>query len=86
MSNSAPIRLTPALRALLARIDRGEGKLLMVQVVSSGGRANRHLNALRRAGYVVKADHSTVMHQGYPAEALAITAAGKAALETTDAR
>lgn len=85
--HSAPeaLKLTPALRSLLERIDRQSGTLMLLQVIASGGRANSQLNALRRAGYVVKADHPTVINRGdnLPEEALAITPEGKAALERT---
>jgi hypothetical protein len=40
------------------------------------------LNKLRAAGYVVKCDHPSVTEGAWPAEALAITEAGRAALAT----
>jgi len=44
------------------------------------GREYGKLNKLRRAGYVVKCDHPSVTEGAWPAEALAITEAGRAAL------
>jgi hypothetical protein len=38
------------------------------------------LNNLRVAGYVIKCDHPSVMDGAWPAEALAITEAGRTAL------
>ena len=52
----------------------------MLAVTGSGGREYGKLNKLRRAGYVVKCDHPTVTEGAWPAEALAITDAGRAAL------
>jgi hypothetical protein len=52
----------------------------MLSVTASGGREYNKLNTLRRASYVVKGDHPSVMHGAWPAEALAITDAGRTAL------
>ncbi len=46
---------------------------------ASGGQDGK-LNKLRGAGFVVKCDHPTVTEGAWPAEALAITGAGRAAL------
>jgi hypothetical protein len=64
---------------MLERIERHSGSLLMLAVTASGGQEGR-LNELRGAGYVVKCDHPSVAEGVWPAEALAITEAGKAAL------
>jgi hypothetical protein len=46
---------------------------------ASGGQDGK-VNKLRGAGFVVKCDHPTVTEGAWPAEALAITGAGRAAL------
>jgi hypothetical protein len=73
------LKLTPSLLAMLERIERHSGALLMLAVTASGGQYGK-LNKLRGAGYVVKCDHPSVTEGGWPAEALAITEAGRAAL------
>jgi hypothetical protein len=65
---------------MLERIERHSGSLLMLAVTASGGPEYGKLNKLRRAGYVAKCDHPTVTEGAFPAEALAITEAGGAAL------
>jgi hypothetical protein len=74
------LRLTPSLVAMLERIEQHSGSLLMLAVTASGGREYGKLNKLRGAGYVVKCDHPSVTDGAWPAEALAITQAGRAAL------
>jgi hypothetical protein len=78
--NSPVLKLTPSLLAMLERIERHNGALLMLAVTASGGREYGKLNKLRGAGYVVKCDHPSVTEGAWPAEALAITEAGRAAL------
>jgi hypothetical protein len=73
------LKLTPSLLSMLERIERHSGTLLMLAVIASGGQDGK-LNKLRGAGYVVKCDHPTVTEGAWPAEALAITEAGQAAL------
>src|ERR1700757_2214530 len=73
------LKLTPSLLSMLERIERHSGTLLMLAVTASGGQDGK-LNKLRGAGYVVKCDHPTVTEGAWPAEALAITEAGRAAL------
>ena len=73
------LKLTPSLLAMLERIERHSGSLLMLAVTASGGQYGK-LNKLRGAGYVVKCDHPSVTEGAWPAEALAITEAGRAAL------
>ena len=73
------LKLTPSLLAILERIERHSGSLLMLAVTASGGQDGR-LNKLRGAGYVVKCEHPNVTEGAWPAEALAITEAGRAAL------
>jgi hypothetical protein len=73
------LKLTPTLVAMLERIERHSGSLLMLAVTASGGQYGK-LNKLRGAGYVVKCDHPAVTEGAWPAEALAITEAGRAAL------
>jgi hypothetical protein len=73
------LKLTPSLLSMLERIEKHSGTLLMLAVTASGGQDGK-LNKLRVAGYVVKCDHPTVIRQGWPAEALAITEAGRTAL------
>ena len=73
------LKLTPPLFSMLERIERHSGTLLMLAVTASGGQDGK-LNKLRGAGYVVKCEHPTVTRQGWPAEALAITEAGRTAL------
>jgi hypothetical protein len=74
------LKLTPSLLAMLERIERHSGALLMLAVTASGGREYTKLNKLRGAGYVVKCDHPSVTEGAWPAEALAITEAGRTAL------
>jgi hypothetical protein len=74
------LKLTPSLLAMLERIERHSGSLLMLAVTASGGREFGKLNKLRGAGYVVKCDHPSVTEGAWPAEALAITEPGRAAL------
>jgi hypothetical protein len=78
--NSPMLKLTPSLFAMLERIERHSGTLLMLAVTASGGPEYGKLNKLRGAGYVVKCDHPSVTEGAWPAEALAITEAGRAAL------
>src|ERR1700757_4495785 len=73
------LKLTPSLLAMLERIEQHSGTLLMLAVTASGGQDGK-LNKLRGAGYVVKCDHPSVTEGAWPAEALAITEAGRAAL------
>jgi hypothetical protein len=73
------LKLTPSLLSMLERIERHSGTLLMLAVTASGGQDGK-LNKLRGAGYVVKCDHPSVTEGAWPAEALAITEAGRAAL------
>jgi hypothetical protein len=73
------LKLTPSLLSMLERIERHSGTLLMLAVTASGGQDGK-LNKLRGAGYVVKCDHPTVTEGAWPAEALAITEAGRTAL------
>jgi hypothetical protein len=72
------VNLTPSLLAMLERIEQ-HSPLLMLAVTASGGQDGK-LNRLRGAGYVVKCDHPSVTEGAWPAEALAITEAGPAAL------
>jgi len=72
-------KLTPSLLSMLERIERHSGTLLMLAVTASGGQDGK-LNKLRGAGYVVKCDHPSVTAGAWPAEALAITEAGRTAL------
>jgi hypothetical protein len=74
------LKLTPSLLSMLERIEKHSGTLLMLAVTASGGQHGK-LNKLRGAGYVVKCDHPSVTEGAWPAEALAITEAGRAALE-----
>ena len=83
------LKLTPTLVAMLERIERNSGALLMLAVTASGGGEYGKMNKLRGAGYVVKCDHPSVTEGAWPAEALAITEAGRTALakhraETTE--
>src|SRR5437899_2051137 len=73
------LKLTPSLLSMLERIERNSGTLLMLAVTASGGQDGK-LNKLRGAGYVVKCDHPSVTEGAWPAEALAITEAGRSAL------
>src|SRR5260370_19710363 len=73
------LKLHPSLLSMLERIEKDSGTLLMLAVTASGGQHGK-LNKLRGAGYVVKCDHPTVTERGWPAEALAITEAGRTAL------
>jgi hypothetical protein len=74
------LKLTPSLLSMLKRIEQHSGSLLMLAVTASGGREYTKLNKLRGAEYVVKCDHPSVTEGAWPAEALAITDAGRAAL------
>jgi hypothetical protein len=74
---SDPLKLTPSLRVMLNRIERHSGTLLELAVTASGGREYGKLQRLIRTGYVVRVDHPTVKAGKWPAEALAITEAGK---------
>jgi len=74
------LKLTPSLLAMLERIERHSGSLLVLAVTASGGREYNKLNKLRGGGYVVKCDHPSVTQGDWPAEALAITEAGRTAL------
>src|ERR1700737_2859253 len=76
------LKLTPTLFAMLERIEQHSGALLMLAVTAIGGGQYGKLNKLRGAGYVVKCDHPSVTEGAWPAEALAITEAGRAALAT----
>jgi hypothetical protein len=80
MADLVPVRLTPTLRSMLERINRHSGELLELAVTASGGREYSKLQTLMRAGYVVRVDHPTVTNGEWPAEALAITGAGRQAL------
>src|ERR1700751_663864 len=73
------LKLTPSLLSMLERIEQ-HSPLLMLAVTASGGQDGK-LNKLRGAGYVMKCDHPSVTEGAWPAEALAITEAGRAALE-----
>jgi hypothetical protein len=73
------LKLTPSLLSMLERIERHSGTLLMLAVTASRGQ-HGNLNKLRGAGYVVKYDHPSVTDGAWPAEALAITEAGRTAL------
>src|SRR3984893_16104930 len=73
------LKLTPSVLSMLERIERHSGTLLMLAVTASGGQDGK-LNKLRGAGNVVKCDHPTVTAGAWPAEALAITDAGRTAL------
>jgi hypothetical protein len=73
------LKLTPSLLSMLERIEKHSGTLLMLAVTASGGQDGK-LNKLRGAGYVVKCDHPSVTDGAWPAEALAITEAGRTAL------
>jgi hypothetical protein len=72
------VKLTSSLLAMLERIEE-HSPLVMLAVTASGGQDGK-LNKLRGAGYVVKCDHPSVTEGAWPAEALAITEAGRAAL------
>jgi hypothetical protein len=72
------LKLTPSLVSVLERIEQHSGTLLMLAVTASGGQDGK-LNKLRGAGYVVKCDHPSVTEGAWPAEALAITEAGRSA-------
>jgi len=73
------LKLTPSLLSMLERIERHSGTLLMLAITASGGQDGK-LNKLRGAGYVVKCDHPSVIEGAWPAEALAITEAGRSSL------
>jgi len=75
------VALTPALLAMLERIERHNGTLLMLAVTASGRSEYAALNKLRGVGYVVKCDHPSVKAGAWPAEALTITEAGRTALD-----
>jgi hypothetical protein len=77
------LKFTPSLLRMLERIERNSGSLLMLAVTASSGGEYGKLNKLRGAGYVVKCAHPSVTEGAWPAEALAITEAGRAALFST---
>jgi hypothetical protein len=77
---SDTLKLTPSLVSMLERMERHSGTLLLLSVTASGGREYSKFNKLRGAGYVVKCDHPSVTEGTWPAEALAITEVGWAAL------
>src|SRR4051794_24771397 len=79
MSSMSDLKLSPSVLSMLERIEQHSGTLLMLAVTGSGGQDGK-LNKLRGAGYVVKCDHPSVTEGAWPAEALAITEAGRAAL------
>jgi hypothetical protein len=79
ISSMSDLKLTSPLLAMLERIEQHSGTLLMLAVTASGGQDGK-LNKLRGAGYVVKCDHPSVTEGAWPAEALAITEAGRTAL------
>ena len=66
---------------MLERIARHSGELLELAVTASGGREYSKLQTLIRSGYVARIDHPTVKAGKWPAEALAITDAGRGALD-----
>ena len=82
MAEPEELKLTSKLRELLERVERQSGTLQLLQVVASDRQAESRVNALRRAGYIVKCDHPTVIDRRWnvAAEALAITDAGNAGL------
>jgi len=63
---------------MLDRIARADGRLLAVQIEANG--ADRVYDKLRRLDLVAFADHPTVKDGPYPARALVLTDAGRAAL------
>jgi hypothetical protein len=75
------LKLTPSPLAMLERIERHSGALLMLAVTASGRSEYTALNKLRRMGHVVKCDHPSVRVGAWPAEALAITPTGRSALD-----
>jgi len=67
--------------AMLKRIGRQEGTLLELQLTASGN--DRIYSKLRRLGLVRRVDHPTVRiggHSPWPADAVDLTEAGRAAL------
>lgn len=81
---SEPLKLTPKLRELLERIEKHDGTVLLLSITGSGGGPSaRALKKLLAADYVALQDHPTVTDRrsNEPATALAITDAGKAALQ-----
>jgi hypothetical protein len=80
MADLTPVRLTPTLCLMLERIARHSGELLELAVTASGGREYGKLQKLIRTGYVVRVDHPSVKVGKWPAEALAVTDAGREAL------
>lgn len=76
------INLTPKLRAMLERIERQSGTLLVVQITANGRTEENKLAKLIDAGFAVKQLHPTVKDSFWDrnAMALAITEAGRAAL------
>lgn len=74
--------MSPALRDMLARVERQGGLLLESQIAASGGRASRNLDALLREGLVEIVEHPTVREgaRRVPAAAVKITERGKSAL------
>lgn len=78
------MKLTPKPMGILERLARSERPVLERAILGSGGRTSLIVAALRRAGYVEKCDHPSVIDRrsGYPAEALRLTNAGRQALES----
>lgn len=83
------MKLTPTLRAMLARIRDQSGTLQARQITANGRSETRKLEKLIAAGYAEIVDHPTVKertHMGreptFPqaAAAVAITEAGRTAL------
>lgn len=66
---------------MLERIERGQGKLLLISITSAGGQSNMILDRLRGAGLAKYAEHPTVKRGGIPADAVAITPEGIATLD-----
>src|SRR5712672_381504 len=79
LSSMSDLKLTPSLLSMLERIERHSGTLQMLAITASGGQAGK-LTKLRGAGYVVECDHPCVIEGAWPAEAPAITEAGRSAL------
>lgn len=76
--------LTPSLRKMLERINEQSGDITVLQLIASGGAEGRKLGHLLRSDLVAIVDHPTVKDRnrgGIPAQAVAITAAGRSALE-----
>jgi len=75
--------VTPKQRDLLERLARREIPALELNLVGSGGHGARALDALLKAGYVMRDDHPTVKDRrtGGPALAIVVTDAGRKALD-----